>query len=128
MHLVLMYVVYWRCIIYYKNLIIHNGMARQFRRCVQLRKIGLKKPVAIECYRIGHSTQITRQMYRISQRGQRSLRSEQCLTPGLNFGVWNPGRGICSALFRAYSGECLSKIPLLFVGMHLYSLGNKTSH
>jgi len=59
-------------------------------------------------------------MYRISQRGQRVLRFEQFLISDLNFGVSNPGRGICSALFRVYSGESLSKIPLLLVLVCIY--------
>jgi hypothetical protein len=59
-------------------------------------------------------------MYRISQRGQRGLRSEQYLNSDLNFGASNSGRGICSALFQVYSGESLSKIPLLLVLLCIY--------
>ena len=63
-------------------------------------------------------------MNRISQRSQRGLRYEQCLTSGLNFGVSNPCRGICSTLFRVYtrSGESLSKIPLLLALVHTYKV------
>jgi len=40
----LMYVVYWRCIIYYTNLIIHNGMAS-----LSQKKVGLYKWIQGQC-------------------------------------------------------------------------------